>query len=154
MNNTSILLAISIMIGNRTYAEFEQLLVDQGINLPVIEQVVTENATVIAESDVSLDAIGEVLDAVDIRLGVSASLDTENSNDTNEEERLLDLGNLNVILMGESSSMATGDKCYLYSSSFCFRILDATDVTDAVISPIGRIYNVYDRKVSITLTAI
>jgi hypothetical protein len=64
------------------------------------------------------------------------------------------IGSVNVILFDETSRLLTGMSCYLVCSTFFFRVIARSDVLNCIVSPIGRIYNIFDRNVSIDLTKV
>jgi hypothetical protein len=65
---------------------------------------------------------------------------------------ILKVGILNIIMFESSSRLTTNAPCYLLSSAFTFKVLDHKDIVGSVLSPVGLVYNVYDRNVSISLT--
>ena len=88
---------------------------------------------------------------VNIDFGDSVIFNSRHSAVINNMVRV---GNVNVILFDETSRLRPGDYCFLVSSIFFFRIVHRNDVVDCIMTPVGRIYNVFDRNVSIDLSSV
>ena len=88
---------------------------------------------------------------VNVDFGESIVFNSRHSAVVNNMVRV---GNVNVILFDETSRLRPGDYCFLVCSIFFFRIVHRNDVVDCIMTPVGRIYNVFDRNVSIDLSSV